>query len=1018
MTMPSSAEPPLGGRIRAAGDERVADLARRVRERRRVPNSTYRLQFHEGFGFDAARAIVPYLARLGVGDCYSSPYLKARPGSLHGYDICDHNEMNPEMGDAAAYDGFVATLRAHSMGQVLDFVPNHMGIDPDTNRWWRDVLENGSASPFASYFDIDWDPITPELEGKVLLPILADQYGKVLERGELRLKFDDGGLVLEVAGRTLPISPRQSPQVYRLGLEELGNEMRGSPESEAEIREFLSILTALRNLPARVESTPEAIVDRQREKEVARDRLRKLVETSPRIRRHVDDAVRRFNGEPGNRESFDMLHDLLEAQAYRLAYWRTASHEINYRRFFEVNDLGCLRMEVPEVFEATHRLVLRWLAEGKVDALRIDHVDGLFDPARYLEMLQLAVARSWSADSSDFEASTDDELRAALARLRDERGERGLRSGASWLVVEKILSDGESVPEAWPVDGTTGYDYLNLANGLFVEARNARAMRQLYERFTGMKTGFAQVVYESKRLILSSTLASELNMLATSLSRLAERDRRSRDFTLDSLRDALREFVACLPTYRTYVGESGGGEHDHKTIDSALAWATYRNPTMEPSIFGFIRDVLLPGEDGITPDERAERLRFAMKLQQYSGPVQAKGLEDTAFYRFVLLVSLNEVGGDPRRFGVSPSRFHEENRRRIEECPRAMLATSTHDTKRGEDARARIDVLSELPEQWRRCVFRWARLNAAHRTKLGDEWAPDRNDEYLFYQTLLGFWPIAAAASEQDGLVDRMRDYMLKAIREAKRHTSWINENQSYEQGVVRFVERTLKGRGSARFFESFLPFLRTVARAGMVNSLAQVVLKIASPGTPDFYQGTEVWSHALVDPDNRRPVDYAARERLLAGLEPLFDPARQAAGETAAAVDGMLTGWEDGRIKMWVTAAGLRLRRRSRALTSGDYRPIDVVGDQADRVVAFARCAGDECVAAVVPVRTAALAPSDRGLPVGREVWAATRLALPDDLRGKRWRNALTGETGAGGEEISMGDVLAHCPVALLEAL
>ncbi|MBI1849489.1 MAG: malto-oligosyltrehalose synthase [Planctomycetes bacterium] len=1002
---------------------RIRDLAQRIRQHRRVPLSTYRIQFHSKFGFDHARTIVPYLSALGITDCYSSPYLKARSASLHGYDICDHNALNSELGSEADYDAFVETLREHGLGQVLDFVPNHMGIDPRRNRWWRDVLENGSCSPFARFFDVDWDPITPELKGKVLLPILGDQYGRALERGELRLRFDDGALLLEAGGWELPINPRQSPQLFRFGLDELQRATTSSKEEECHVREFLSILMALRNLPARAESNPEHIDDRQREKEVARERLARLVEASPRIRRHIDENVRIFNGVPGNPASFDLLHELLEGQAYRLSYWRTASHEINYRRFFDVNDLACLRMEDPAVFDATHQLIVRLIGEGKVTGLRIDHMDGLFDAGRYTWMLQESVARAWLVGSVEPEPVPPDEveIRRALESLREERGERGLRSGAVWVTVEKILAEHESLPDEWPIDGTTGYDYLNLQNGLFVEARNARVMRQTYERFTGIRTSFAQVAYDCKKLILSSTMASELNMLANALSRIAERERRSRDFTLDSLRDALKEIVACFPTYRTYVTEAGWTATDRRTIESAVALAKYRSPTMEVSIFDFIRGVLLPDRGDLSPQEFRDRLRFAMKLQQYTGPIQAKGVEDTAFYRFNLLMSLNEVGGDPRRFGTSPTRFHEENGRRLEMCPHSVLATSTHDTKRGEDARTRIDALSEIPEQWRRAVSRWARLNSANRTKLEDGWAPDRNDEYLFYQTLVGCWPASATAGDVEELAKRIGDYMLKAIREAKVHTSWINENQRYEHAVVRFVERTLKGRTSPRFFDLFRSFHRQIAQLGMVNSLAQVVLKIASPGVPDFYQGTELWALDLVDPDNRRPVDYGDRCRLLRDLESILERERSGLDGTGAGferVGRLLEGWEDGRIKLHVTACGLHLRRRHADLFSdGDYLPMEVRGDAADRVVAFARRGRGGAVVVAVPVRVAAMTSPERPFPIGMQCWGTTTLVFPVGLRGCTWRDTVSGEVFAEiGEEIPLGTLLSRCPVAMLE--
>ncbi|MBI4484928.1 MAG: malto-oligosyltrehalose synthase, partial [Acidobacteria bacterium] len=574
----------------------------------RRPVATYRLQFHRGFRFADARDLVPYLAALGVTECYCSPYLRANPGSRHGYDICEHGSLNPELGSEADYDGFCATLQAHGLGHIVDFVPNHMAADPRSNPWWRDVLESGPSSPFADFFDIDWDPVKPELRGKVLLPVLGDQYGRVLERGELQLRFQDGALHLWYFDLDLPINPRQSPRVLGLHVDRLEQELGGDPA----LREYLSVLTALTNLPPYTERDAARIAERQREKEVARERFGRLVAESPAVGRHVDRCVRQANGVPGDSASFDLLHALLESQAYRLAYWRTAFDEINYRRFFDINELVALRMEAPAVFEATHGLLGRLIAEGKVTAVRIDHPDGLFDPAAYFE------------------------------RLRQLTGE------AFYVVAEKILSPGESLNPDWQVAGTTGYGFLTQVSGLFVDPRHVQTMRRLYTRITGRQESFDEVAYQGRRTIMLTSMASELNVLAHALNRLSERDRRSRDFTLSNCRTVLREVVACFPVYRTYVSCRGASDFDRAVITTALADARRRNPLMEASIFDFLRDILLatPAADAMALDPVAEdRLHFAMKLQQVTAPVQAKGEEDTAFYRYHVLVSANDVGG-------------------------------------------------------------------------------------------------------------------------------------------------------------------------------------------------------------------------------------------------------------------------------------------------------------------------------------------------------------------------------------
>jgi (1->4)-alpha-D-glucan 1-alpha-D-glucosylmutase len=987
------------------------------------PASTYRLQFHRGFTFARAREIVPYLQRLGVTHCYASPYLLARAGSTHGYDICDHGRLNPEVGSEQDYQGWVAALHEHGLGQIVDFVPNHMGLDPQANVWWHDVLESGICSPFAEYFDIDWDPVKRELHRKILLPILGDQYGRVLERGELQLAYEDGRLVLAYFDRRLPINPRQAPRVLRLGLEELEREL--TPE-DPHLREFLSILTALHNLPAYTESDPARIAERHREKEIARERLARLVERSPRIRQHIEDTILIANGRPGDAASFDVLHDLLEAQPYRLAYWQTASHEINYRRFFDINDLGGVRVELPAVFRGAHRFIATLIGRGCIDGLRIDHSDGLYDPTRYFETLQ------------------------SLARESLERGSDGptrdavLAGHRFYVIAEKILSAGETIPAEWALEGTTGYDFLNDLNGLFVDPAAKRPLRRLYERFTGNEPDFEQVVYRSKKLIMMTSMSSELNVLAHSLDQIAEGNRRSRDFTLNSLRDALTEFVACFPVYRTYVSEAGWTEADRQTIEHAVRVARRRNPAMESAIFDFLRAVLLPvhpaGTQGATgkgpptyaPQDEAEYhawLRFTMRLQQYTGPVQAKGIEDTSFYRYNVLVSLNEVGGEPARMGTSVEAFHEANAARHARFPCTMLATATHDTKLGEDTRARIHALSEVPEAWRRELARWVRINAPQRQKVDGDWAPDRRDEYRFYQALLGCWPPDLDRPEPPTtLVERLEEYMTKAIREAKVHTSWLTPHEAYDSAVTSFVRSTLTGAGGARFVPALLPFVRRMARIGLFNSLSQVTLKLASPGVPDFYQGTELWDLSLVDPDNRRPVDFARRMALLDELDPLVPPAAGEAGDEAGAdrheaLGQMLASWTDGRLKLYITTAGLRARRAWPGLfVAGDYVPLATDVTVPAGLVAFARHFEGRWLVAAAPRLVSHLIAHDEGAqPIG-ELWKTSRILLPEGAPQGPWRNLFTGEESRAisyrtESWLFAGDALRRLPVTLLVA-
>jgi (1->4)-alpha-D-glucan 1-alpha-D-glucosylmutase len=978
---------------------------------------------YHAFPLSAARDVVPYLARLGVDVCYTSPYFTAAPGSTHGYDVSNHNEISPEVGGVQAHAEFTAAIAAHGMRHIVDFVPNHMGIGTGANAWWNDVLENGPSSPAASFFDIDWDPVQPELQAKLLLPILGDQYGSVLERGELQVAFTGGALVLRYLDHQLPINPRQGARLYAAAAATLAQVLAAD---SAPLNEFLSILTSLQNLPPYTETDPERQTVRSREKEVARTRLERLVADVPVVRDAIEDAVRRFNGTPGDAASFDALHELLDAQPYRLSHWRTASTEINYRRFFDINTLVGLRVEHKDVFDATHRLLAELIRDRKVHAVRIDHPDGLFDPAQYFVRLQ-DLASCALGPGGELPAVQTDGSTPPL-----------------YIVAEKILSAGEQLPRGWAVHGTTGYNFLNDLNGIFIDSAVARRARRAYAKLTGHTEPFDNVLYACKRLIMATAMASELNVLSHMLNRIGESSRRSRDFTLESLRDVITEVVACFPVYRTYVDARGWTAEDRAVVARAIARARRRNPAMEASLFDFFREVMLPrtppddltehippgGErrSGYPPaDEEAvrARLRFAMKLQQYTGPVQAKGLEDTAFYRYNVLLSLNEVGGDPSRFGRSVEEFHESNIRRATDWPFEMLATATHDTKLGEDVRARINVLSEMPIEWGREVSRWMRISKAQRTLVDGEPAPDRVDEYRFYQSLLGVWPpdlYDGVTQAPDDLVSRLSEYMIKAVKEAKVHTSWLTPNEPYEAALRKFVRRALTGAPGSRLLTAFLPFERRIAQLGMVNSLAQVVLKIGSPGVPDFYQGTELWDLSLVDPDNRRPVDFERRSRALDDVDALLalePPARQ------RSIGTWLHNWTDGRIKLLVTAAGLRLRRDlQHVFVGGAYTPLATDVTVAGGAVGFARTAENrDGVMVLAPRLFSRLVTADKPLPLGGECWKTSRVILPGVLRERAFRDMVTGaeiRPTIGGDEAWMflGEVFQTLPVALLRAV
>ena len=700
----------INSELYAARPEESDALARRIDDlfaQRRTPSAAYRIQFGPTFTFRDALEIVPYLDALGVSDCYVSPIFQARTGSSHGYDVCDHSRLNPALGGEADIGAFADALRRRGMGLILDIVPNHMGILEAHNSWWMDVLENGPSSAYASYFDIDWRPVNPDLEDKVLLPLLEDQYGRVLEAGKIRLAYAEGGFMLHYYEIKLPVAPCTYPAV-------LGHALAGLAETPGEgdehLRELRSVLTALRYLPSRTETSQAKVAERGREKEVVKRRLAALCHASPEVRAALDGAVRAFNGAVGDPRSFDLLDGLIDQQPYRLAYWRVAAEEINYRRFFDINELAAIRMELPEVFGSTHRLLFRLLAEGQATGLRIDHPDGLRDPAAYCRQLQenyvLARVRAELPPGGE-PADLEKEVAARFAARQEERP--GPAAGPPlYVVAEKILAEGESLPPDWNVDGTTGYDFLNAVNGLFVDAANRDPFDRLYRRFAGPSADYDQLVNSAKKMIMLVSMASEINALAHQLDRIAERNRRCRDFTLNGLTFALREVIGCLPVYRTYItGPGGVSLRDRLFIEAAVEEAKRRNPRTAESVFDFVADtMLLRTLDDFPEADRPRLVEWALKVQQLTGPVMAKGVEDTVFYTYNRLASLNEVGGSPDRFGVSIDAFHRQNQERLTRWPHSLLSTSTHDTKRAEDARARLNVLSEMPGEWEAALDR------------------------------------------------------------------------------------------------------------------------------------------------------------------------------------------------------------------------------------------------------------------------------------------------------------------------
>lgn len=961
--------------------------------RRRQPSATYRLQLGGQLTVRAAQELVPYLHELGISDCYLSPLLLPRAGSSHGYDICDHNQINPSLGDETDVIALSQALHERGMGLILDVVPNHMGINDTRNTWWMDVLENGPGSRYASFFDIDWQPVRPELHNKVLLPILGDQYGDVLERGELQLTFNDGAFCIHYYDVTLPVAPRSYSHILGHALGALVAELG---ESHPDVQQLQSILTAIGYLPPRVALPPERLAERNREKEVIKRRIAALAEQSPAVLIAIDEAVRIFNGNAGDPGSFDLLHALLEDQPYRPAFWRVAAEEINYRRFFDINELAALRVERPEVFEATHRLVFRLVADGHVTGLRIDHPDGLYDPAAYFRRLQQAYAEATNSG---------------------EASDKPL-----YVVAEKILAQGEALPSSWLVDGTTGYDFLHVVNGLFVAAENAALFDQIYGQFADTHTTFHTLTNQTKKMIMLISLASELNELSFQLEQIAEKNRRYRDFTLNSLTFALREVLACLPVYRTYIdGPDDVSDRETRAVEFAVAEARGRNPRTAAAVFDFLRDTLLLRNIGqFQPVDQPRLVHFVMKFQQLSGPVMAKGVEDTAFYRYNRLVSLNEVGGHPEQFGTSVAAFHRHNRDRQHTWPGTMLASSTHDTKRSEDLRARISVLSELPHDWQAALERWSARNADKKSLVDGQPMPDRNDEYLLYQTLIGAWPLDALDADgrrplPDDFCERIAAYMHKATKEAKVHTSWINPNQAYDAALRRFVLGVL---ADSSFRNDLLPMARRAAYIGQFNALGQTLLKLTAPGVPDIYQGNELWDLSLVDPDNRRPVDYALRRELLADVR---GRAEQSGDNGAALAAELMDTWQDGRIKLYLTWRALQMRRQYPDLfAEGAYSPLEAIGDMHENVCAFQRSCAEAALLAVVPRLVARLTDGGKRPPVGTAVWHDTWLVLPESEAGRHYRNVLTGERLRVGERngqhgVALSALCRVFPVALL---
>ena len=931
----------------------------------RTPDATYRVQLHAGFTFGQLAEIIPYLHELGISDIYASPIFRAAPGSTHGYDVCDQNEVNPELGGGEGLAQVSARLRERGMGLLLDFVSNHMGIEGPFNWRWIDVLENGPLSRYAPYFDIHWNPRQALLQERILVPMLHDFYGRVLEEGGIQLRYDELAFWVCYGSLRFPLAPDSYGTILdRLAwfknpgtplaqqLEQMANRFRIHPD------------------PTEGESQ-EALVKRNEERDMLRHEFVNLLETE-KLHDDLQAVLKALNGMPGDPASFDNLHNILEAQHYRLAFWKSGSHEINYRRFFAVDTLVGVHMERQDVFDDTHRLLRDLLANGVATGVRIDHIDGLWDPAEYLERL--------AGLSPDLEKP-------------------------AYTLVEKILTGRETLPPDWQVHGTSGYEFAGSLINLLIDDSRRDAFTAIYRDFAGMNPDPDEQAYEIKLYIMEELFPNAVDTLVDELEMRVNSDRRWRDWTSNDLRLALSRIIACLSVYRTYRRAGHPmSVADISVVERAVEAALRRNPTSDPLAFHFVRDVWI----GKYPDAQASSTQsgngaekwaddWVCTLQQYTGAIMAKSIEDTFYYRYVRLFGANEVGHHPAEFGRPAQAFHEENTKRLESWPACMLSTSTHDTKLSEDARARLLALSELPERWSDVLKQWRDANHGFKANVGDPSAPDANEEYLLYQILLAAWPVCGEEID-DVFRDRIRNYMRKALSESKANTNWAVPNEPWLKATADFIDALLDRERAATFWQTFVPFVGELAWRGALFSLAQVALKLTSPGVPDIYQGCELWDFSLVDPDNRRLVDYAPRPDLLHGLD-------------EAIPSQLLENWRDGRIKLHVTSAILRHRREHPALfRDGAYMPLALEGEQAGRFIAFLRQYEKEWLVVVVAIR---LGPDADLARMGQ----GTRVVLPAGAPGA-WTNILARQGLKANEgRLELASALGGLPIAVVKS-
>lgn len=926
----------------------------------RIPTATYRIQFSPDFTFEHARKIVRYLADLGISHLYASPIFKARKGSLHGYDIVDPNQLNPELGDVEDFERLLDALQQRGVNWIQDVVPNHMAFDYQ-NEMLMDVLESGSRSEYFSFFDIDWEHAYGNIKGRVLAPFLGRFYGQCLEEGEITLHYGREGLTVRYYDLAFPVRIDTYPVFFSHALASLKREIG---EDHPDFIKFLGVLYVLKTL-----TSDESAEGHSDQVKFVKRMLWDLYGVNPDFRTFGTENLRRFNGDRSDPDSFALLDDLLAKQLFQLSFWKIATKQINYRRFFTINELISLRVEDETVLRHTHRLVLDLLRRRRIDGLRIDHVDGLHDPEKYLK------------------------------RLRDEAPD-------AYIVVEKILALNENLPEDWPIQGTTGYDFANYVNGLFCERKNRRSFRRIYSEFTGSKVKFETLARGKKTIIILEHMAGDINNLAQLVKTISSRDRHGSDVTLYGLRRALMEVLAGFPVYRTYLNSDSPTDRDRGYIQAAIDRAIDANPALLYELMFLKRFLLMEFPPHLDEERKADWLKVAMRFQQMTGPLMAKGFEDTTLYVYNKLISLNEVGGRPDRFGCTVEKFHQFNEKRRKLWKDTLNATATHDTKRGEDVRARINVLSEMPEEWENKVKLWSRINRPKKKRVKGVNVPERNDEYFLYQTLLGAFPFDE--NEFPDFVERMKLYIIKAVREAKIHTAWIKPDADYEEMYIAFLEAILDPSDQNPFLPEFLPFQRKIAHYGVVNSLSQTVIKLTSPGVPDFYQGTELWDLNLVDPDNRRPVDFRRRHAALTEIR------RKAEADIPGLLRELLSAKQDGRLKLFLISRALEARRSNAELfQQGVYVPLEVTGKFRSHIVAFARRFCDTWSLTIAPRFATALVEEGKW-PLGSATWQDTEIILPKGSPSK-WINVLTNQTLGTRDSLLTGEALELFPVALL---